>query len=846
MIRSVDIHVDGIVQGVGFRPFVFRIARRNLVSGWVLNSASGVDIHVEGEPALISSFISDLKKEAPSASKIESIAINDSSTQGCCGFEIRHSKLDVSQDEESTSIPPDMATCSKCLEELFDPLDPRYRYPFINCTECGPRFTIIEGLPYDRPKTSMSSFEMCPDCAREYLDPADRRFHAQPNACFECGPSLTLIEVEEKAGVANTNAANTTKSNNKSNCSSKRQASDAAISRAVQIILDGGIVAEKGLGGYHLACDATNEAAVVHLRTRKRREGKPLALMVSNLDMARQICCVDSIEASLMSSPECPIVLLQRLDNPQIKVADSVAPGLSEIGLMLPCTPLQHLLMHELARPIVMTSGNISTEPIIADNTEAHKFLWGVADVFLDNNRPIVSRYDDSVTRVVDQSLQMVRRARGYAPAPLGFPSFNLQGIVLATGPEQKSTFCLSNGARAFVSQHIGDLESIDAWESWERTLALYQQIFGLVPTALACDMHPEYLSTKWAKRQTERGGDFEGRSLIQVQHHHAHIAAVIGEHIAAGDLDPELSVLGIALDGTGYGTDQTIWGGELLVCDTRGFERLGSLKTMSLAGGRGAIEHPCRMAYSLIREIGMLDHPGAAHVLEAVGESSVELLDSMLASGAGCIKTSSCGRLLDAISSILGICDNASFDGQAPMLLEAAAHAWAAAHAETAAHAGAVEHAGVSAQAGAVTHTEAAAQAWIKKQARKQFSLPAPIEQPKDSQMLIDWHALIASVLDCIANGYTIGEIAFAVHLSLCQSFAKMCELARNKTGISTVALSGGVMANRIVFEELSRLLNEAGFKVLSHIELPPNDGCISYGQAVVASARLAHGIAI
>ncbi len=841
MIRSVDIHIDGIVQGVGFRPFVYRIARRNLVSGWVRNSVSGVDMHIEGESPLVDSFISDLKTDAPAAARVDSISVIDVAPQGCCGFEIKRSEEngadtasgeagDVQDDEvvQATQIPADMATCPKCLEELFDHTNRRYGYPFINCTECGPRFTIITGLPYDRPKTSMAAFEMCPDCAREYSDPLDRRFHAQPDACFECGPRLSIHAPVDGTDLISKGFSG----DRRGTTDDARGESETMILTCLAMIKRGAIVAEKGLGGYHLVCDATNQAAVKALRERKHRDGKPFAVMVRDVDEAKRICRVNEAEARLLSSPAAPIVLMRKRPNPSIKLADDIAPGLAEVGIMLPCTPLQHMLVRNAGVPLVMTSGNISESPIIGDNDSAHHLLDGVADIFLDNDREIVSRYDDSVARIIGGNVQMVRRARGYAPVPVAFPSAGGGGAggradegatgvgtILGVGPEQKSTFCIARGGEAFVSQHIGDLESAEALESWQATLELYERVFSLSPSAVACDMHPEYLSTKWARSAVDAGGALAGAPLFEVQHHHAHIAAVLGEHIAAGNIEADEPVIGVALDGTGYGTDGTIWGGEVLVCNTAESERMGHLMQMPLPGGSSAVEHPVRMAYALLSHLKLLNHPGAVRIIESLGDDGVEMLDFMLTSGLGVNQTSSCGRLLDAFSALVGLCMDAQFDGQAPMLLESATR---------------------DRQTGLVLSDYGLADSMPR------YAMLVMCDDEKDSCLVIDPSQTVRAILDDVAAGVSPGLISLRAHIALCDGFSSAVSGIRNITGITTVALSGGVMANRLVMGYLVSMLRRGGMRVLTHIDLPPNDGCISYGQAVSASARMSAGISI
>ena len=627
MLEALDIHVTGVVQGVGFRPFVYRTAKRNLVNGWVLNAVDGVDIHAEGESRLLDAFVIELSENAPAAAQVREIDLKEVPLQGCQGFEIRFSEDEGGR--ETTLVSPDLATCDDCVRELFDPADRRYRYPFINCTNCGPRFTIIDKLPYDRPATSMKGFKMCPTCAAEYADPADRRFHAQPDACFDCGPRVSWRRGDGPIEWGDT-----------------REASDAIFAEAVELLLAGGIVAVKGLGGFHLVCDASNAQAVANLRARKHREGKAFAVMMGSADDARRVCLVNGAEQRLLEGPQRPIVLLRKL--PGVSLTPRLADKLPELGVMLPCTPVQHLLMHDFAEAVatrgggrgvcgaeacadaadippmlVMTSGNIHDEPIVTDDEAAYERLAGVADAFLGNNRPILSRYDDSVARIVKagssgDAVQMIRRARGYAPAPIaveqgGDPN---RKTLLAVGPEQKNTLAYARqGAQrseAFVSQHIGDMENAETFDAWLEAKDRYARLFRLNPSILACDRHPEYLSTKWAHEQALNNGV----ALVEVQHHHAHIASVLGEN-AIDD-----AVCGIA------------FGGEVLLANRQAFERFANFAYVPMPGGAAAIKSPLRMAYGALWEFDLLDHPAAEGALAPLGKDALEVCDRMIERG--------------------------------------------------------------------------------------------------------------------------------------------------------------------------------------------------------------------
>ena len=795
MIRSVHIHVQGIVQGVGFRPFVYRLARRNLICGTVRNGTDGVHIEAEGEPALLEGFIAEISGSAPSAARIASIDVEDVPLRGFSEFTILQSESVPGR----TQVSADIATCSNCIAELFDERDRRFHYPFINCTDCGPRFTIIDALPYDRSSTSMREFEMCDECASEYFDVADRRFHAQPDACFKCGPALRLDEMDGTTMDVDFACG--------ASIETLRERSDAIIERTAELLRDGKVVAIKGLGGYHLACDATNESAVTALRERKHRYGKPLAIMVRDTDAAAEICLLGEQERGLLESSARPIVLLEREGaDAEAALARGVADDLHEVGIMLPYTPLQHLIMARVEFPLVMTSGNLTDEPIASGNDEAHRRLGNIADAFLDNNREILSKYDDSVLRIVGDRRTFVRRARGYAPVPLEMPRFGGDpACILGVGAEQKSTFCLSSWPDAFVSQHLGDLEDADSMENWIDTLALYKRLFKLEPTVVACDMHPECLSTKWVGEQ-----DLSESQIVRVQHHHAHIASVLAEHIAAGSLGADERVIGIALDGTGYGEDGKLWGGELLVCNCAEYTRAFHLAYQPLIGGAAAIKHPVRIAYAMLLRYGLTDHPAAKATFEALGEEQATVLAQMLEKGINTIETSAAGRLFDGMSALLGICRDAEFDGQAPMLLEAAMY-------------------------------DPSTNEPVRDDREAEAAQRYRFEQSRNgTDLIIEPRPTIIAALDDMAAGVSNALISLRFHRALVGALAQACMTCSEQTGIGTVALSGGVFMNRFVMQNLTEALESLGLRVLTNIDIPANDGCISYGQVAVAAARM------
>lgn len=812
-MRHVHIHVTGIVQGVGMRPFVYREAMAHGICGWVLNAGDGVHIEAHAPADALDTFVAALSEHAPAAARVEHVEVVDLAVNGWDAANEQGFRIVASQDQtaHTTLVSPDIATCDDCLRELFDPADRRYHYPFINCTDCGPRFTIIRSLPYDRAATSMDCFPMCPKCAAEYADPLDRRFHAQPDACFDCGPHITWHEAGEAAASPAVG--------------STREASDAIIERCVELLAGGGVVAVKGLGGFHLACDAANEQAVCELRRRKRRSNKPLAVMVRSLADAECLCHVDGVERNLLAGSVRPIVLLRRRaagndvhSSPNaLELAPSVAHDLPELGVMLPYTPLQHLLLAAAAahgmRALVMTSGNLSEEPIETDDALAweHLVAAGIADALLGNDRAILSRYDDSVVRVVDGVVMPVRRARGYAPQPLSLPALdNATPCVLACGPQQKATIALTREdadghAACFVSQHIGDVENGATFDAWSAARTRLESLFDLAPAALACDMHPSYLSSQWAREQARE----HNLPLIEVQHHHAHIASVMAEAIAAGRLAPDARVLGIAFDGTGAGTDGTIWGGEFLVAHLADFERVAHLRTWALPGGAASVHDARRNAFALLSELDLLEHPGAVGLLNSLDEQTRSITATMIERGINSLRTSSMGRLFDAAAAILGICGQATYEGEPAIELEAAA--WHALDGKIARFPD--DNVGYS----------TSGPSWL------------------DGPYVLDQKALFEALLEGIEAGAPADRLALDFHVAVARSSARIATEICAREGIGTVALSGGVFMNRLLLQLLTRELKYAGLAVLVPHTVPVNDGCIAYGQAAVASARLA-----
>ena len=818
-MRHVHIHVTGIVQGVGMRPFVYREAMAHGICGWVLNAGDGVHIEAHAPSRALDEFVTALGEHAPAAARVERVDVADLKPGSLNAPDEQGFRIVASRDQtaHTTLVSPDIATCDDCLRELFDPADRRFHYPFINCTNCGPRFTIIRSLPYDRAATSMDRFPMCPACSAEYADPLDRRFHAQPDACFECGPHITWREADR--GVVPAGADETP------TIGSTREASDAIIERCVALLAGGGIVAIKGLGGFHLACDAANERAVCELRRRKHRSNKPLAIMVRDLDDVERLCHIDGVERGLLCGSIRPIVLLRcraagngaHRSPDALELAPSVAHDLPELGVMLPYTPLQHLLLAAAAahgmHALVMTSGNLSEEPIETDDAPAweHLVVTGIADALLGNDRAILSRYDDSVVRVVDGAIMPVRRARGYAPQPLSLPT--LKGTapcVLACGPQQKATIALTredpHGTSAcFVSQHIGDVENGATFDAWNAARTRLENLFGLTPTALACDMHPSYLSSQWAREQAQE----HQLPLVEIQHHHAHIASVMAEAIVAGQLAPGARVLGMAFDGTGAGIDNTIWGGEFLIARLADFERVAHVRAWALPGGAASVRDARRNAFALLSELDLLGHPGTAGLLGSLDEQTRSITATMIERGINSPRTSSMGRLFDAAAAILGMCGQATYEGEPAIELEAAA--WRALGSEIVRSAGHGDNG---------------------------FAVDASCP---DRPLVLDPSPLFAALLEGIEAGAPADKLALDFHVAVACSSARIASEICARKGIDTVALSGGVFMNRLLLQLLTRELKSAGLTVLIPHTVPVNDGCIAYGQAAVARARLA-----
>lgn len=890
-MRHVHIHVTGIVQGVGMRPFVYREAMAHGICGWVLNAGDGVHVEAHASGAAVDGFVAALSEHAPAAARVERVDVTDLEPDTWDDANEQDFRIVASQDKtaHTTLISPDIATCDDCLHELFDPADRRHHYPFINCTNCGPRFTIIRSLPYDRAATSMDRFPMCPECAAEYAGPLDRRFHAQPDACFDCGPHITWREatggMELKSPEATPAVGDT------------RESSDAIIERCVELLEAGGIVAIKGLGGFHLACDAANEQAVVELRRRKRRSNKPLAVMVRSLTDAERLCHVDDAEHDLLIGSIRPIVLLRRRGVGErdsfdaLALAPSVAHDLPELGVMLPYTPLQHLLLaaaetHGM-HALVMTSGNLSEEPIETDDDLAweHLVAAGIADALLGNDRAILSRYDDSVVRVVDGVVMPVRRARGYAPQPLPLPALaSAAPCVLACGPQQKATIALTredaNGTSAcFVSQHIGDVENGATFDAWNAARTRLEDLFDLAPAALACDLHPSYLSSQWAREQARE----RNLPLIEVQHHHAHIASVMAEAIATGQLAPNARVLGIAFDGTGAGTDGTIWGGEFLVAGLADFERTAHLRTWALPGGAASVRDARRNAFALLSELDLLEHPGAAGLLGGLDEQTRSITTTMIKRNINSPRTSSMGRLFDAAAAILDICGTATYEGEPAIELEAAA--WRAFSDENSHFTG--NQAGVSASVSTSmdslfryvlttdplsrifasdlakigspdtlfaanmsaehpksTHLGSSQTAFATQSPSQKYVSELTVQAASDNPLILDPKPLFEALLSGIEADAPTDRLALGFHIVIARASARIASEICAREGIDTVALSGGVFMNRLLLRLLTRELKDAGLAVLVPCTVPVNDGCIAYGQAAVARARLAQVI--
>jgi hydrogenase maturation protein HypF len=756
-VALAQISARGVVQGVGFRPFVYQLATKYGLKGWVCNTSEDVKIEVQGEGKDLERFLRELRENAPPLARIESVSVTYHPPADYTKFEIRHS---IAQEGKYQLISPDIATCQACHGEIFDAEDRRYHYPFTNCTNCGPRFTIIEDMPYDRPKTTMRSFKMCPECQAEYDDPLDRRFHAQPNACPKCGPKLELLDAQ-----------------------GQRVDSSDVIAAASQLLRDGKILAIKGLGGFLLACDATSQEAVQLLRQRKRRPFKPFAVMVADIAEAKRHCHTSEVEEKLLSSPQSPIVLLRW--KAESTVCQVVAPNLKYLGIMLPYTPLHHILIRETGLPLIMTSGNLSEEPIAKDNDEAIRRLSGIADYFLVHNRDIYARYDDSVVVVERDDVQLTRRARGYAPYPVHL-NFRARQ-VLGCGAELKNTFCLTKDNYAFISQHIGDLENLETMEHFDNTLALYQKLFRIQPEAIAYDLHPEYLSTKYALGLANRF------KLVPVQHHHAHIASCMADNKV------ETPVIGVSFDGTGYGSDGHIWGGEFLVADFNGFNRAGHLEYLPLPGGEAAIKRPYRIATGyLLKLLGESSLDLKLPFLKQIDPVEVALIERQVQTGLNSPLTSSMGRLFDAVSALMGVRGAIDYEGQAAVELEMVAYDDNGKDGDKSYPYSIIEHDGVN---------------------------------------VIQLRELLTAIVEDLHRDVSKATMSAKFHNTVALMVCQVCQRIAANTGINQVALSGGVFQNRLLLRKAMALLEPAGFSVLTHKQVPCNDGGISLGQALIAN---------
>ena len=753
--KGVD--VAGIVQGVGFRPFVYRLANECGLTGVISNTPAGVSIEVQGEAEAVEKFLERLPKEIPPLARITGFTPRDAELREENSFQIAASLMGQAA---RALISPDVTVCEDCLREMMSPRDRRFRYPFINCTNCGPRFTIIRDIPYDRERTSMAAFKMCGACQSEYENPVSRRFHAQPNACWDCGPQVLLLAAD-----------------------GTRKDVAEPIREAARLLQQGSVVAIKGLGGFHLACDAQNELAVEKLRERKRRVEKPFAIMVRRVEDAERFCVVDDASRKLMNSMERPIVLLPR--RPEVAFAAGVAPGNRYLGVFLPYTPLHHLLLQSgKFEALVMTSGNLSEEPIAIDNEEAVRRLQRIADAFLVHDREIVRRCDDSVARVAAGQAQKLRRSRGFVPVPVQLEK-EMQP-VLAVGGELKNTVCVVRGSEAFLSQHVGDLENLESYRFFEEAVQHLQRILETEPKVIAHDLHPDYFSTKWAQERT-------GVELVGVQHHHAHIAACMAENHLDG------KVIGIALDGTGYGTDGAIWGGEVLVADYLGFERAGHLEYLPLPGGAAAIHEPWRMAVSYLskhygKDLEKLELP----FLAEMDSRKLAVVLQMMEREINSPRTSSCGRLFDAVAATVGLRGTVNFEAQAAIELEMAARD----STSEAAYPMDLDWQGATWQIG--------------------------------TKPLFDW------LLRDIRKQVSVADMSRKFHNGLALVLLDVAERIREKTGLNRVCLSGGCFLNTLLLETMLAEVRERSFEVFFHSEVPAGDGGISLGQAVIAAHRV------
>jgi hydrogenase maturation protein HypF len=775
------VKITGVVQGVGFRPFVFAMAKRHNLSGWVRNTSAGVDIEVDGASRDIQDFIQDVQNQAPPLSKIDSFDVEARQANGYQGFDIKQS---FAIKGAFQPVSPDVSICPDCLRELFDPADRRYRYPFINCTNCGPRFTIIEDIPYDRPKTTMAGFEMCNPCLEEYSDPGNRRFHAQPIACPDCGPQVWL-EFPANKGPED------------------KIRGDDAILETQALLAAGKIIAIKGLGGFHLACDATNTQVVDELRRRKLRVDKPFALMMPDIETVEQHCWLDPSEKELLTSRERPIVILRR--RPDSKVSRLAAPNQNQLGVMLPYTPLHYLLFASpsqggsahvpLATVLVMTSGNLSEEPICTDNEQARQHLSSLADAYLMHDRPIRTRCDDAVMRVyrADHQTQStpvpIRRSRGYAPFPVLLPW--TAPPMLAAGAELKNTFCFTRERYAFLSHHIGDLENYETLQSFEDGIRHYERLFHIQPQLLAYDLHPNYLATRYALTRAER----EGLPAVGVQHHHAHIAACMAEN----SIPAEQPVIGVAFDGTGYGEDGAIWGGEFLLSTYRDFRRVAHLAYMPLPGGDAAVRKPARTCLAYLWQAGLDWEAELSSVADLCVEERM-VLRNQLQHAINTPITSSMGRLFDAVSALIGVRQKVNYEAQAAVELEALVDP--------------------------------------QEDSTYPFEYKS-IQSDEATSLNIDPTPVLEAIVADLHYSVSQPAIAARFHNGIAQMVLEVCRVIRSQSSIHVVALSGGVWQNMTLLDKTVRLLKNAGFDILTHQKVPANDGGLSLGQAAIAIHR-------
>ncbi len=756
----IRVRIRGIVQGVGFRPFVYRLAVQRDLSGGVWNDEEGVVVEVEGDPLVLYDFVKELAGSPPPAARVDEVHVESVPPEGEDRFRVLPSRRKGSRD---TLVAADLATCPQCLEEMSSPTERRYRYPFTNCTACGPRYTIVIDVPYDRERTTMRSFPMCPSCRREYEDVSDRRFHAEPVCCPTCGPRVWLTDRHGNPVVGETGEA---------------------IEGAVHLLERGHIVAVKGLGGFHIACDASNEEAVTLLRRRKLREAKPLAVMVADLQAAERIAHVEPEEKKHLLSPARPIVLLKkRADSP---LSDSGSPGVDTVGVVLPYTPLHHLLMEGGYPALVMTSGNLTDEPMVFRNEDAVRRLGGVVDFFLMHDRDIHVRNDDSVMKVVNGKSIFLRRSRGYVPLPIDLP-VDVPCSMVAAGGDLKNTLCITRGNQAFLSQHIGDLSHAQAFEAFTETLEHLQRLLGVEVETSVCDMHPAYVSSSFFRRRYP--------AVVEVQHHHAHIASVMAEW----GLSPATRLLGVAMDGTGWGDDGTVWGGEFLLCNGSGYRRVGRLRRVPLPGGDAAARSPARMGYVFLLEAFGDDADAAARRCGLpLGEEERRMLRAMVERGVNTPYTSSAGRLFDAAAAVAGICTDNTYEAQAPMMLEA-----------------------------------------LCSNAEEEVPYDVPVSR-NGGVWEVDGVTLLKNVFEDVLAGVDVHRVASRFHDGFADAVCRVCIEVAGEYGIDTVALSGGVFANGRLLSRVIELLSHHGLRVLCNRLVPPGDGGLSLGQAFIAAGRL------